>query len=385
MILPYFSFDFHGEGQIPVFFTRKKGHIITLNDTTQDTVTHVVYPQLHSRGRGDILKWSMSNRKKIILLALSVGVAAVLSFLSCLNRITTPDDQVGDCTSSIVWDGLDRTYLIHIPPSYDRTKPMALVIALHGGGGTGEGMVKLTLSGFNTLADKEGFIVVYPDGTRHSGRIKTRWNDSRDERYSQADDVGYISALIEHLAQTLNIDRSRVYATGISNGAHMSMRLARELSDKIAAVAPVAYTMPERFASLPVSAKPISVLVMTGTKDPFVPWEGGETPDPTGTRMLGRVLSVPETVRVLVAHNQCSTTVMAAWEPDKDLQDGTRVRREVYGQCRGGAEVILYAIESGGHSWPGGWQYLPKGIIGKTSKDIDANEVIWNFFKHVTK
>ncbi len=323
----------------------------------------------------------MSNRKKMISLALLFAVSAILSIPSCLNGIISPNDQVGDHTNSIVWDGLDRTYHIHVPPSFHHTEPVPLVIALHGGGGTGEGMVKWTLGGFNTLADKEGFIVVYPDGTRHSGTIKTRWNDGRDERYSQADDVGYISALIEHLARTLSIDRSRVYATGISNGAHMSMRLVRELSGKIAAVAPVAYTMPEKFASLPVSAKPISVLVMTGTKDPLVPWEGGETPDPTGTRMLGRVLSVPETIRVLVAHNQCSSAVMTAWEPDRDLQDGTRVRREVYGQCRDGAEVILYAIEDGGHNWPGGWQYLPERIIGKTSQDIDANEVIWNFFK----
>jgi len=318
----------------------------------------------------------MNDKKnmKIILPALLLAVIATL-LAGCLNGITTASDRDDNQTDSIIWDGLERTYLLHIPPSYDRTGSMPLLIALHGGGGTGEGMVKLTLGGFNALADKEGFIVIYPDG------IEKKWNDGRDKRFSQADDVGFISTLIEHLAQTSNVDRSRVYVTGISNGAHMAMCLARELSDKIAAVAPVAYSMPEKFASLPVSTKPISVLVMTGTKDPLVPWEGGKTPDLFRTRMLGPVLSVPETVKVLVAHDQCSSTPTITWEPDRDPRDRTRVRREVYANGKEGTEVILYAIEGGGHTWPGGWQYLPKIIIGKTCKDIDANEVIWNFFK----
>lgn len=299
----------------------------------------------------------------MILLAFSLAIIAALSISGCLN------------TGSIVWDGVERTYLIHVPPPYNETKSMPLVIVLHGGLGTGKRMVKLTQRGFNTLADKEGFIVVYPDG------IEEKWNDGRDERYSQTDDVGFISALIDHVAQTLNIDRSRVYVAGISNGAHMSMRLVRELSNKIAAVAAIAYSMQEKYASVPVSEQPISVLVMTGTEDPLVPWTGGETPDPNGTRMLGKILSVPTTVEVLVAHNQCSTTPNVTWEPDIDPRDGTRVRKEVYGGGSEGAEVILYAIKGGGHTWPGGRQYLPEIIIGKTSRDIDANEVIWNFFK----
>lgn len=317
----------------------------------------------------------------IILPALLCAVIAVLSISGCSNRITTPNDRVGDHTGSIAWEGLNRTYLVHIPPTYDRTKSMPLVIALHGGGGTGEDMVALTLGGFNTLSDNEGVIVVYPDGTRFSSMIKVRWNDGRDERYSQADDVGFISALIDHLVKEYNVDSKCVYATGISNGAHMSMRLARELSDKIAAVAPVAYAMQEKYASVPMSTRPMSVLVMTGTKDPFTPWEGGETPDPTGQRMLGRVLSVPATVKVLVAHNECSSTPTITWEPDRDPQDGTRVRKELYGNGKDGTEIILYAIEDGGHTWPGGWQYLPERTVGKTSRDIDANEVIWSFFK----
>ena len=321
------------------------------------------------------------NKKKVISMSLlfAVIISAVLNSGCSLNDDTIKHASIQE--GSIVWDGFERTYLIYIPHSYNEAQTKSLVIALHGGGGTSEDMVELTRGGFNRLADNEGFIVVYPDGTRFSESPKVRWNDGRHELYSNADDVGFISALIDYLIQTLNVNHDRIYITGISNGAHMAMRLARELSDKIAAVAPVAYSMQEKYASQAVSMKPISVLIMSGTDDPITPWEGGEVPDPYGIRMLGIILSVSATVDVFVSHNECSPTPTIIYEPDRDPNDGTRVRKEVYENCTSGTEVILYAIEGGGHTWPGGFQYLPEIYIGKTSQDIDANKVIWNFFK----
>jgi polyhydroxybutyrate depolymerase len=320
------------------------------------------------------------SQKVILLIALAISL---LCLSACSRPAYAPGGQAGDRHGSIAWDGLERTFLLHVPASWNGSRSLPLVIALHGGGGTGEDMAKLTQGGFNALADQEGFIVVYPDGTRFSQSPRTRWNDGRDARYSQADDVGFLSALIDHLSDTLDIDRSRVYATGISNGAHMAMRLARELSDKVAAVAPVAYAMQMKYASVPAWPRPVSVLVMTGTEDPLIPWDGGETPDLTGERMLGRTLSVPETVRVLSAQDGCPATPEVTMEPDRDPEDGTLVRREVYTGCQKGTEVILVAIEGGGHAWPGGWQYAPAGLVGRTSRDIDACRVIWDFFsKH---
>lgn len=319
----------------------------------------------------------MNNRKKIILLALSLAVIVILLNLGCLNRITTLNNQVDNHAGSIIWDGLERTYLLHIPPSYDRTKSRPLVIVLHGGGGTGRRMERLTLGGFNRLADEECFIVVYPDG------IERHWNDGRKEVSYRAhkekiDDVGFILALIDHLERKLKIDRNRVYVTGISNGAMMSHRLALELSDKIAAIAPVAGTLPEALSKVKPSNS-VPVLIISNTEDPCVPWEGGIAH--FRRLKVGRVLSTSDTVKFWVSHNHCSSSPIITWEPDEDPQDGTRVRREVYGEGMNGTEVILYAIEGGGHTWPGGYQYLPERIIGKTSKDINANEVIWNFFK----
>ena len=285
-------------------------------------------------------------------------------------------------TASIMHNGLKRTYLIHVPPD-DINKPMPLVIALHGGGGSGARMEKLTQGGFNRLSNKESFIVVYPDG------LEKHWNDGRSVKEAgwrahkeNIDDVGFISALIEHLVKEQNADPKRVYITGVSNGALMASRLACEKTEKITAIALVAGTFAENFAPRCSPSKPIPILMIHGTKDTFVLWEGGEIAEnlPRGRR-FGRTQSVPETVKFWTANNGCPSSPIITQEPDKDPKDGTRVRKETYSNCKNGAEVILYAIENGGHTWPSGHKYLPDIIVGKISKDIDANEVVWDFFK----
>lgn len=300
-------------------------------------------------------------------------VSAVL-----LGCTTGAASQAKSTTGSIRWGGLERTYRIYVPPSHNITKPMPLVIVLHGGGGNGERMERLSLGGFNTLSDKEGFIAVYPDG------IEKHWNDGREKvRYrahrEKIDDVGFLSALIDELVKQQNVDDKRVYITGFSNGAMLSNRLACELTGKIKAIVPVAGNMPYDLTPHCSPSKPISVLMISGTKDLMMPWEGGEA---RFNRLeFGRVQSVAETIKFWVAHNRCMPQPVITWEPDKVPQDDTRVRKEAYGGCRNGTEVILYAIDGGGHTWPGGSQYLPERVIGRTSKDINANEVVWNFFK----
>jgi len=321
----------------------------------------------------------MTTRKKTIR-SVQIFFIVVLFNLSWQNGIAASDILPGNYQKPFIFSGIERTYRIHIPPSFDKAKPIPLLIILHGGGGSHEKMEKLTLSGFDVLSDKEGFVAVYPDG------VENHWNDGRENvRYrahrEKIDDVGFIAGLIEHLAKELNVDKKRIYVTGISNGAMMSYRLACELSEKITAIAPVAGALPENLSSCSPS-RAVSVLIMNGAEDPLVPWQGGEIR--LGRLKLGKVLSVTETVKRWVNQNQCSPSPAVTWELDKDPQDGTRVRRETYNQCREGTEVALYAIVNGGHTWPGGYQYLPESFIGKTCRDIDANEVIWNFFKKHT-
>lgn len=309
---------------------------------------------------------------------LPVIYALSLLLISFLNS----NASAASSAESITVGGLKRTYLIHIPPGHDTAKPMPLLIALHGGGGSGKHMVKLTQGGFDALSDKKGFIVVYPDA------IEKNWNDGRsgeeagDRAHKEKiDDVGFISALIDHLIKKLNIDQKRVYITGMSNGAMMSRRLACELSEKIAAIAPVAGSMPQNLNPLCSPSRPISVLAINNDKDPLMPFAGGDITGPFGRKKLGKVLSADESVRFWAKHNVCSSSPVITQEPDTDPKDGTRVKKEVYGNCRNGAEVGLYVVERGGHTWPGGSHYLPERIVGKTSRDIDANKVIWEFFE----
>lgn len=291
--------------------------------------------------------------------------------------------QAQSAPGAMIWGGLERTYRIHVPAARDGGRSVPLLIALHGGGGTGEKMERLALGGLTALAERAGFVVVYPDG------IEKHWNDGRAKVKYRAhrekiDDVGFIAALIDRLAQEHGIDRQRVYVTGISNGGMMSNRLACELADKIAGIAPVAANMPADLVSMCAPSRPISVLMMGGVDDPMMPWAGGEAH--FLRRKFGQVLSAMDTIKFWAAHNRCSAAPTVAWEADADREDGTRVRKETYHGCRDGVEVVLYAIEGGGHTWPGGYQYLPKMVVGKTSRDMDANEVIWRFFgKHATK
>ncbi|MFH1023298.1 MAG: PHB depolymerase family esterase [Planctomycetota bacterium] len=308
----------------------------------------------------------------------SILFALFLSFVS-FSSGNTSDTNYSD---SIIFGGLKRTYLIHIPSSHDKTKSTPLLIALHGGGGTGKNMVKLTLGGFDKLSDKKGFVVVYPDG------IEKQWNDGRSGEETgyrahkeNIDDVGFISALIDTLIKKLNIDPKRVYVTGMSNGAIMSYRLACELIEKIAAIAPVTGNIPQYLYPSCSPSRPISVLAINNVNDPLMPFAGGNITGPFGFKKLGKVLSTSETIRFWVTHNNCSLSPVITYEPDKDPKDGTRARKEVYRNGKDGTEVILYAIEGGGHTWPSGYQYLNERIIGKTSKDMNANEVIWDFFE----
>jgi polyhydroxybutyrate depolymerase len=243
-------------------------------------------------------------------------------------------------------------------------------------------MVKLTMGGFDKISDERGFVVVYPDG------IEKHWNDGRsseETRYrvhkENIDDVGFISALIDSLIKKMNIDPKRVYVTGMSNGAIMTYRLACELTVKIAAIAPVAGNIPQNLLSSCSPSGPVSVLAFNNVNDPLMPFEGGDVAGPYGLKKLGKVLSAQESVKFWVNNDNCSITPVIAYEPDKDPQDGTRIRKESYLNGNNGTEVVLYVIEGGGHTWPVGYQYLGERIIGKTSTDINANEVIWDFFE----
>ncbi len=280
-----------------------------------------------------------------------------------------PRQTQNDIAGTIVVDGRQRTYLVHLPSGYSRQSDRAfpLVFALHGG--TGSGRTTGGLTGFNAVSDRNDFIVAYPDG------IEEFWasgiGTTPPERLG-VDDVAFFSALIDKLAADYRVDRRRVYSCGISNGGAMSQRLACELGSKIAAVAAISSTMPEPLAMRCAPTRPIPIMYMHGTEDPLAPIEGRQS------AVNGNLLSLAASVDKWLGVNRCSTPPTVTHLPDI-ANDGTRVRREDYGGCAN--PVVVYVIEGGGHTWPGGVQYLPVAVIGRTSRDINASEIIWEFFK----
>ncbi len=273
-------------------------------------------------------------------------------------------------------DGINRRYYYYKPES--ATLPAPLVLAFHGGGGTAEGTDKCA-GGLAKLADEKGFIIVYPDA------IDRHWNDGRpDLSKTNYDDVGFISKIIDELNARRLIDPKRVYATGISNGGFFSQFLAIQLPDKIAAVATVAASVSKTFLGLNVAPKPIMMLL--GTKDTLVPWEGGKVGGKVLRKGRGEVIPGRQSVKFWLAKNNNNATPNTIELPDKDRRDDSRVIVEQYGSAGSPNEVLLYEIRGGGHTWPDGQQYLPKSIIGPVCRDFDGNAAIWNFFeKHALR
>jgi polyhydroxybutyrate depolymerase len=317
--------------------------------------------------------------KRITLKTLFVPfIAIVLVLLIFLEGCTYKiPENPNTFARTIISNGIERTYRIHIPPMLPENFSPALLFVLHGGGGTGEGMERsLTIGGFNTLADQNQFIVVYPDG------IGKSWNDGRKNMTDPAhqqhiDDVGFFSLLIDNLTQEFNINASQIFVTGISNGALMSYRLAFELPEKIAAIAPVAGAIPTDLLPVNMSDVPVSVCAISGTKDPLMPWNGGVV---YPRKPRGTVISVNDSVMFWVTHDHCSSIPYSIDLPNVVLRDLTRAHEDIYQNGTNNSEVALYTIINGGHTWPGGYQYLPKMLVGRTCRDINANEVIWEFF-----
>jgi polyhydroxybutyrate depolymerase len=263
--------------------------------------------------------------------------------------------------------GKDRSYLIHRPAKLADQHP-AVIIALHGGQSSGHAMEELT--GLSALADREGFLAVYPEATGRY-RDKLYWNDGR---VPEVDDVGFIGAVIDDLVVRDGADPKRIYLTGISNGASMTNRVAIELAERIAAIAPVAGTIAVRSAAQASPGRPVPVMYIHGDADPLAYFDGGSA----GTRR-GSALSADAYVDWWAKHNGCTSSADAVALPTR-ITDGTEVLRSTRGACRNDAGVVFYRIRGGGHTWPGGAPWFAEQLVGKTSGNLDASAEMWAFF-----
>ena len=271
----------------------------------------------------------------------------------------TRPHATGDFNETLDSGGLTRDYLLHVPKSYSGADAVPLVLNLHHGTGTAQ--AQADVSQFPAKADQEGFLVVMPQASGMSNRF---WNYTT-MLSGYPDDVGFIADLLDYLSQELCVDVQRVYATGLSSGAMMSVRLGCSLSERIAAIAPVAgvYFPPrapedQEPAGCP-SVGPVPITAFHGVDDPVLPYLGG-------TALFGQTMrSIPDEIMPdWGAHNDCDPT------PD-ETQITTHVLRVRYENCDGGVGVELYAVEGDGHTWPGS---------GSATQEISATGLIWDFF-----
>lgn len=283
---------------------------------------------------------------------------------------------VGDHARTLKGEGEERSYIVHVPKGYDGKTAMAVVLAFHGGGSNGKQMVGFC--GLNEKADAAGFIVVYPNGTGLLSAVLT-WNAGNccgGAMRNDVDDVAFVRALLDDLATVAKVDSKRVFATGISNGGMISYRLASELSDRIAAIAPVGGPMGTESCS---PKRPVPVMHFHGDDDNFAPYEGGRGKGVSQTDFY----SVEHSIAAWVKANGCPAKLVETKEPDK-TDDGMTVTRKTYGPGKDGAEVVLITIHGGGHTWPG--RVPPVKFLGPSTTDISANDLMWEFFeKHPMK
>jgi len=307
------------------------------------------------------------------LCVFSTAVVALLCFVF-VAVAAGPAGYYLKQSQTLMHGGIKRSYEVRVPKGLDKSgSRVPLVLVLHGGGGNGVNAEAMT--GFTEKAVKEGFVVVYPEGTgRFAGRFLT-WNAGHccgRAMEKRVDDVGFINVLLDRLIKDYPVDPKRVYVTGLSNGGMMTHRLGIELSHRITAIAPVIATL---FGDEKKPAHPVSALMINGMLDQSVPYQGGSPggrfPDAwDGTTALPALAQAT----FWAGANGCVAT------PDEQDQGAFVVTRY---RCPDGKDVAFYLVKDNGHAWPGGKSGTRRG--DKPSSSIHATDVIWVFFKAQTK
>jgi polyhydroxybutyrate depolymerase len=300
--------------------------------------------------------------------ALLFVLTLLIFMLACGRSIATETTlPVGLTTRNLTHDGNERSYLLYVPANFEASESAAVVFAFHGGGGNADYMVGV--SKFNEIADEEGFLVVYPNGSGRRGDSLLTWNGGTCCAYAQqknVDDVGFVRAILADLQTITNIDPKRVYATGMSNGAIMSYRLACEAADVFAAIAPVSGTL--NYSPCEPS-ETVSIIHFHGTSDSQVPYNGGVGPE----SIVGvDFTSVQDSLDFWVSFNGCDS------QPQTNSFDV--IQHQVWEGCADSSSVELYTIDGGEHAWPGNDR---PGWAGgdEPTQALSASQLIWEFFE----
>jgi len=284
----------------------------------------------------------------------------------------------------ITWDGHERSFWLYKPADEVLKTPAPVVFVLHGGGGAAQNMPAFINYGFAKLANEDGFLVVYPQG------LGSSWNDGRDPKVypsisnqiawrDNIDDVGFLVETLNALENLgFTIDREKTFACGNSNGGFMSNRLICDRPDVFRGAGVITATMDVTYASECNPSHPVGLVVMNGTEDKSIPYDGGDLIVFYAKR--GEILSTEKYVDFWAKHNKCKTKEPVVSIPDKD-KDGTSVQLYEYTGGKDGTRILLYKIEGGGHTWPGARAPFYELIAGKPCMEINACEILWDFFQ----
>ncbi|WP_177189835.1 extracellular catalytic domain type 1 short-chain-length polyhydroxyalkanoate depolymerase [Hymenobacter actinosclerus] len=265
-------------------------------------------------------------------------------------------------TGSIRFGGAVRDYRLYVPKAYDGTRPVPLLLNLHGFGSNAAEQEQY--GDFRAIADTANFLIVHPNGT--VGPTGQRfWNTFLPYAAGGPDDVGFLSALIDSISAKYRVNPQRLYSTGMSNGGFMSYELACRLNSRMAAIASVTGSMITSHLADCAPTRPVPVLEIHGTADGTVPYEGN-----------GTFVPIPELVAAWARRNGCNPTTIITPVPNTNTTDGSTAERQVFGGGRNGSVVEHYRIIGGGHTWPG----APVNI-GVTNRDINASQVVWQFLR----
>lgn len=344
--------------------------------------------------------------RKIALILAFVLLLGVLAGCAPKNKVELP---LGVRTSASLtysyWkQDVERQYYYYIPSYYEPGQKMPLMLALHGSGSNA--LSQLYESNMEDLAEQEGYIVIAPnsvaihnDGTLSScgntlstiGRTDMsylRWNATPDDPQNMydVDDVQYLCDLIDLFVDYGYVDPDRVYASGLSHGAFMSLRLALEVPEKIAGVGVVAGLLVDKFAAL-TPTEQVKIVFIQGTADPVVPMEGlAYDMDRDGKLDYYYARSLDDTIDwFLEKYGIAGAEIESSKVPDTNSADGCTIDRYAYRMPDGSEPIVKYIVNNGGHTWPGGTQYSPSYYIGLLCKDAQASDLIWNELKDVSK
>lgn len=320
----------------------------------------------------------------LLVLALLAGCGAGHD---CAERGPAPG---GTARCSVGDEG--RAYVVQLP---DASGPLPVVLMIHGGGGNSHNAPALTApdgdadnpDGMNAVAAEHGYILVYPDGTGKGllSGLHT-WNAGGGQGDWQCvsgnackdgiDDVMYFNQVLDDLERWADVDTSRVYATGISNGGAMSYRLAHAMPDRLAAIAPVASADQYGIADGDTPTVPMPILHVHGTEDPCWPWEGGA--EACAQKDGGVKAGVDPTLALWAQVNGCSDEAPVVESLPDQAEDGTTSTIETWQGCT--ADLVVWRITGGGHTWPDGEQYLKEKTVGRVERDANGNARILDFF-----